>query len=166
MEEQEKEEVIRRYADMVYRLALARTGNRSDADDVFQKVFLRYVQKAPDFTEEEHRKAWLLKVTVNCFVKLLTSLWKKRVGLFSEQQEPEHGTEERGYAEAEGDFVIWRELMNLPEKYRVALHLFYYEELGTEEIGKITGQKPSTVRAQLTRARRMLRERMEAAEHV
>lgn len=86
MQEQEKEEVIRRYADMVYRLALARTGNRSDADDVFQEVFLRYVQKAPDFTEEEHRKAWLLKVTVNCSVKLLTSFWKKRVGLFSERQ--------------------------------------------------------------------------------
>ena len=60
------EAVIRRYSDMVYRLAFARTGNRSDAEDLYQEVFLRYLTRAPAFTSEEHRKAWLLRVAVNC----------------------------------------------------------------------------------------------------
>ena len=54
------EAVIRRYSDMVYRLAFARTGNRSDAEDLYQEVFLRYLTRAPAFTSEDHRKAWLL----------------------------------------------------------------------------------------------------------
>ena len=62
----EAEAVIARYADTVYRTAYAQTGSRMDADDVFQEVFLRYVKARPVFENEEHRKAWLLRVTVNC----------------------------------------------------------------------------------------------------
>jgi len=54
------EETVRRYSDMVYRLAFARTGNTADAEDVYQEVFLRYLRSDPQFTSEEHRKAWLL----------------------------------------------------------------------------------------------------------
>ena len=57
------EETVRRYSDMVYRLAFARTGNTADAEDVYQEVFLRYLRSDPQFTSEEHRKAWLLRVT-------------------------------------------------------------------------------------------------------
>lgn len=67
------EEVVRRYADTVYRLAYARTGSRADAEDVFQEVFLRYVQKKPVFHDEEHRKAWLIRVTVNVSKSLMAS---------------------------------------------------------------------------------------------
>ena len=52
------EETVRRYSDMVYRLAFARTGNTADAEDVYQEVFLRYLRSDPQFTSEEHRKAW------------------------------------------------------------------------------------------------------------
>jgi RNA polymerase sigma-70 factor (ECF subfamily) len=60
------EKVIRYYSAMVYRLAFARTGTKHDADDVFQEVFFRYVKKKPVFQDEEHRKAWLIRVTINC----------------------------------------------------------------------------------------------------
>lgn len=60
------EKVIKQYSDMVYRLAFARTGTKHDADDVFQEVFFRYVKKRPVFRDEEHRKAWLIRVTINC----------------------------------------------------------------------------------------------------
>ena len=63
------EETVRRYSDMVYRLAFARTGNTADAEDVYQEVFLRYLRSDPQFTSEEHRKAWLLRVTINCFMR-------------------------------------------------------------------------------------------------
>ena len=66
MDSLSNEAMVKKYADMVYRLALVRTGNSWDADEVFQEVFLRYFRKKPVFTDENHRKAWLLKVTVNC----------------------------------------------------------------------------------------------------
>ena len=78
------EAVIRRYSDMVYRLAFARTGNRSDAEDLYQEVFLRYLTKAPAFTSEDHRKAWLLRVAVNCANRFHTAPWRKRTSSSAE----------------------------------------------------------------------------------
>ena len=73
------DEVVERYADMVYRLACAQTGRRDSADDVFQEVFLRLVRRNPTFASEEHRKAWLLRVTLNCCKKLGASAWRRHV---------------------------------------------------------------------------------------
>lgn len=72
------EHVIRYYSDMVYRLAFARSGNAYDADEIFQEVFLRYVKKQPVFREEVHRKAWLIRVTINCAKKLHMSAWRRK----------------------------------------------------------------------------------------
>ncbi|UQT49308.1 hypothetical protein M5E87_05290 [Flavonifractor plautii] len=66
MEQQEVCAAVEQYGSTVYRLALAQTHSQADADDVYQEVFLRYVRAAPAFATEEHRKAWLLRVTINC----------------------------------------------------------------------------------------------------
>lgn len=55
------------------------------------------------------------------------------------------------------DQILIETVKKLPEKYRVVIHLFYYEELSVEEIGKITRSKASTVRTRLTRGRRILK---------
>ena len=149
------ETVVRYYADMVYRLAFARTGTKHDADDIFQEVFLRYVKKHPAFTSEEHRKAWLLRVTVNCSNKFWNSFWQKKVqGL---EKDPEFLEEEH--------LQLYDQLAKLPPKYREVIHLFYYEELSLEEISQILGRKNATVRTQLTRARAMLREFMKEEDY-
>lgn len=144
--------VIRFYSDMVYRLAFARTGSRNDADDVFQEVFLRYVKKKPLFQTEEHRKAWLIRVTINCSKKFWNSWWKKKV---------EYLEEEAARFETREDADLYHELQQLAPKYREVIHLFYYEDLSIEEIGRILNRKKSTVRTQLTRARTMLRSILE-----
>lgn len=72
-------EVVQRYSHMVYRLAFARTGNRADADDVYQEVFLKLFASDPDFESEEHRKAWLIRTTIHVSVNLLKSAWRRRV---------------------------------------------------------------------------------------
>ena len=66
------ETVIREYSDMVYRIAFARTGNKADADDIYQEVFLRYIRRKPEFRSEEHAKAWFIKVSVNCARKFMS----------------------------------------------------------------------------------------------
>lgn len=77
MTEPGAEQVIGRYMDMVYRLAFARMGSRSDVDDICQEVFLLYLQTDKKFESEEHRKAWLIRVTVNCAKKIQASVWSK-----------------------------------------------------------------------------------------
>lgn len=146
-----REEIVRRYSDMVYRLALSQVRGRADAEDVYQEVFLRYFRTAPQFTSEEHRKAWLIRVTVNCAKKFWASAWVRHTVPLEEDivfEEP-------------ADSILWERLQSLPGKYRAVLHLFYYEELSAEEIGQVLGLKPSAVRTRLTRARRMLKQKLE-----
>lgn len=142
------EQVIQFYSDMVYRLAFARTGTGHDADDVYEEVFLRYLKKKPKFQSEEHRRAWLIRVTINCSNSFLTSVWQRRT-----QKLPE----DLPFRQQE-DYQLHHYLQQLSAKYRSVIHLFYYEEMSVEEISKILHRKPSTVRTQLTRAREQLRQ--------
>lgn len=150
------EQVIRHYADMVYHLAFARTGSRVDADDIFQEVFLRYMRRKPVFRNEEHRKAWLIRVTVNCAKSFWGSPWMRKMQPLETDIVLET-PEEHGLYEA---------LQRLPARYREVIHLFYYEGFSTEEISGILRRKSSTIRAQLTRARAMLRDFMEEDDDV
>ena len=146
----EIDEIIDRYQNMVYGLALARTGSASDADDVFQEVFLAYHQSGKTFRDEEHRKAWLLKTTVNLSRRITASTWRKKTAPLSERedalfQEPEEN-------------LVWEAVQSLEEAYRLPIYLYYFQELSTEEIGKALSLRPGTVRMRLSRGREMLRE--------
>lgn len=150
------DDVIDRYRDMVYRLAFARMGTKYDADEVFQEVFMRYLDKQPKFRDEEHRKAWLIRVTVNCCNKLWDSAWRKRTEALQEElvwETPE-------------DNDLYHALQQLPAKYREVIHLFYYEDMPTAQIAKTLHRKESTVRTQLTRAREKLREILKEEDYV
>ncbi len=141
------EKIIRFYSDMVYRLAFARTGTKYDADEVYQEVFLRYIKKQHIFEDEEYRKAWLIRVTINCSKKLWNSAWKRKIVPL----------EETIPFETKEDIDLYNELQQLPPKYREVIHLFYYEDMSLEEISKALNRKNSTVRTQLTRARALLK---------
>lgn len=141
------EKVIKFYANMVYRLSFARTGTKCDADEVFQEVFMRYIKKQPVFENEEHRKAWLIRVTINCSNKLWNSAWKRKI----------KPLEETIPFETKDDVDLYTELQQLPKKYREVIHLFYYEDMSLEEISQALNRKNSTVRTQLTRARALLK---------
>ena len=146
------EEIIDRYQNMVYGLALARTGSASDADDVFQEVFLAYHQCGKTFREEEHRKAWLLKTTVNLSRRVTASTWRRKTAPLSEREdtpvlfrEPEEN-------------LVWEAVQSLEEAYRLPIYLHYFQELSTQEIGKVLSLRPGTVRMRLSRGREKLRE--------
>ncbi len=148
----EIEEIILRYQNMVYGLALAKTGSPSDADDVFQEVFLTYFQSGKTFRDEEHRKAWLLRVTLNMSQRVTASTWRRKVVPLSERDDravPFREPEENR---------VWEALSALPEDYRLPLYLFYFQELSTEEIARARSQRSGTVRVRLSRGRERLRE--------
>ena len=144
--------VISMYADMVYRIAYMRTKTPHDADDVFQNVFLAYMQSDRNFETEEHRKAWLIKVTVNSCAKLLGSSWFKKTVPLEDDTLHYELPEQYGLLEA---------IRKLPEKYGTLLYLFYYEQMPISEISKVLDIKEKTIRMQLTRARRLLKDHLE-----
>ncbi len=145
----ELDRIYAEYSDMVYRLALVRCGSRADADDVFQEVFLRLVRKSPSFESEEHLKAWLIRVTLNCSYKLLGSAWSRRTEPLSETLE----------IQDEYDGEVFDAVQSLPEKYRTVIHLFYYEGYSGAEIAKLLGLSESAVRTRVQRAKEKLREK-------
>ncbi|MBE5867905.1 MAG: RNA polymerase sigma factor [Lachnospiraceae bacterium] len=147
-----REDIIREYSPMVYRLAFARTGSKSDADDIYQEVFLRFLQREKSFESKEHLKAWLIRVTINLALKLQTSAWFRK----TESLEEHLGFLEQ-ICETHQELQLWQEVDKLRPKYRTVIHLFYYEGFSAEEISGMLKQKPSTVRTWLTRARQQLR---------
>lgn len=144
-------EVMDRYQTTVYGLALARLGSPADADDVFQEVFLAYFQSGKTFRDEEHRKAWLLRTTMNLCQRLTHSSWRKKTLPLEEEQLPP-----LPFREPEENRV-WQALTSLEESYRLPLYLFYFQELSTQEIAHALSLRPGTVRMRLSRGREQLR---------
>ena len=147
MEQPTLEQVIHTYADMVYRLAYAYLRSAADADDAFQDVFLKYAEKSPAFDSEEHRKAWLLRVTINRCRSHYRTHWRRHLVPLDEASQ--------AAVPPPSDPALEEALNKLPAKYRHVIHLHYFENYTTSEIAELTGQRESTVRAQLTRGRKM-----------
>ena len=146
---------VERWGDMVYRLALARTASVPDAEDVFQEVFLRYFRHEETFRSDEHRKAWLIRCTVNRAKSLTASPWKKRTV-------PLETAEEVG---VEDDYrEVYSAVLSLPGKYRAVIHLHYFEGLSVMEIAQTLHVAEGTVKSQLSRGRALLREMLKEVE--
>ena len=138
------------WGDTVYRVALAQTGSPSDADDVYQDVFIRLLEHEAPFDNDEHLKAWLIRVTINRCRDLTRSVWNRRTEGF-ERQHVEVAAPDAFRAD------IWEVVGALPPDLRAVVHLFYVEGYATEEIAAIVECQPSTVRTRLHRARQQLR---------
>lgn len=146
------EALFEAYGDMVYRLAALRTRSASDAEDILQEVFVRYLKRTPVFEDAEHQKAWFIRVTINCTKTLLTSAWHRHAvtGVEHEDAAPQQ----------EDTSDVYEAVLALPKKYRTVVHLFYYEDYSIREIAELTGSTENTVKSQLFRARDMLRDRL------
>lgn len=151
------DELLEVYGDMVYRVALQNMGNIADAQDVAQDVFLRILKKQPQFTSKTHEKAWILRVTIN----ICKDYWKyQRLRTTVELKDNLAGSKETA------DFGLLYEVMQLPEKYRNVIYLFYYEELSVAMIADILQKKEATILTWLHRARKQLKNRLEEGESI
>ncbi|HNX15365.1 MAG TPA: sigma-70 family RNA polymerase sigma factor [Oscillospiraceae bacterium] len=141
-------QAVIRYSDNLRRLAFTYVKSVHSAEDIVQDVFLTYLQKAPEFESAEHEKAWLLRVTINKSRNMLKTGWfRSRFEL----------TEEAAYLPPEQSQVL-EAVMALAEKYRLPIHLYYYEGYSIEEIAKLLDTNPATVGTRLARARGLLKQ--------
>ena len=118
-----------------------------------QEVFLRLYLREGPFDSPEHLRHWLIRVTVNVCRDTLRNPWRRRrVSLEEIPEQPVFDQPEQA--------ALYREVMELPEKYRMVLDLFYYEELSIREIAEVLHVKQSVVTTRLFRARAKLKEKL------
>ena len=144
-------EILEKYADMTYRIAYQKVLNRYDAEDIVQDVFVKLLSNKNYFRDEEHMKAWLIRVTINLCINYNKSLARQKT-VSVEQLDIPFTQQETG---------ILEELYLLPEDERNILYLYYYEGYKIREIAKILRQKQNTINSKLTRARNKLKRIME-----
>nr|WP_170312259.1 sigma-70 family RNA polymerase sigma factor [Paenibacillus sacheonensis] len=138
------------YSQSMIKIAFAYLKNTADAEEVTQEVFLAYLQKRPVFENSEHEKAWLIRTTINKSKNMLKTGWFK-----SRNPVPE----DLSYLPREESEVL-QAVLALDKKYRIPIHLHYYEGYSIQEIAEILQAKPATVGTWLARGRFLLKEQI------
>lgn len=159
------EETITEYWQSVYAIALSICKNQMDAEDIAQETFVKYHMYKKQFDDKEHIRAWLFRVTINLARNSIKSFWKKNKISFEEYLKNNLLMEEKdiigdvalSYEKKESSIELTRAVFALPEKYRIIIHLYYYEEYSCREIAIILSVAEATVRKRLSRGRDMLR---------
>ena len=142
------------YRDRLFAAAFQVCGNAADAENAAQEALLRYHTSEKQFESEQHIRAWLLRVAINCAKNLTRSFFRRNTVPLEEYME----TLEFDSGQSR---EIFREVMNLPEKYRLVIHLYYYEDYSVAEIGRILGLTESNVKVRLSRGRKLLKEALQ-----
>lgn len=152
--------VMRSYeknADMLYRIALVHLGSRQDAEEATQDTFIKLMEKGPVFKDDEHQKAWLIRVITNHCKNLLGRGWRKR-------EVKLEGAEPVTADDNPEALAILQLVMALPVKVKTVIHLYYYEDYPVQEISSILQISESAVKMRLQRGRQLLRLELEGAD--
>jgi len=145
------ENTVEQFSNTIYKIAFSYTKSKEVSEDVMQNVFVRYMTSDKTFEDMEHKKAWLIKVTINeCkkYFRRLTSQFKKESKVLLNDWSNEQ-------------YNIYDSIMELPQKYRIVVHLYYYEEFSIKEISALLKLKENTVMSLLHRARQRLKKVLE-----
>lgn len=150
--EEEIKELVEKYSSLIFRISYCILCNVDDAEDAVQETLLRYITKAPEFNDEEHRKAWLIKVSANISKNMLMFRLKRE-------------TVNIDYAEDigidESDYETFELIMSLPAKHKIVMTLYYVEGYRCKEIAEIIGVNEDAVRKRLQKGRELLKKEFE-----
>ena len=149
MTNEEIMDIVDCYADMIKRICFTYMKNDYEADDIFQTVFLKMIQSDIVFENENHRKAWLIRVTINCCKDTLKSFFRKNIVPIEAYKEDYYETSDYSW--------VKDALMEIPAKYRIVLYLYYYEQYQVKEIAEILGCGQNTVSTQLKRGKEQMK---------
>ena len=143
------QQLIERYQNSLYAAAFNTCQNQMDAEDVVQETFVQYYTSRKEFESEQHIRAWLLRVVINKARNINRTFWKKNKCSLEDYIEtltfPNSQSRD-----------LFEEVMKLPDKYRIVIHLFYYEDYSVREIADILKLSKSNVKVRLSRGRALL----------
>ncbi len=154
MREEEMERIVHSYSTMLLRFSMHHVKEEAQAQDIVQNVFMKYMEKQPDFIDEEHEKAWLLRVASNMCKDYLGHWWNRKRNHLTVN-------DTQFIEKAKTTSSVLEEVRKLSFHQRNAVFLFYFEGYSMKEIAQIFHVKEGTVSSWLTRARKQLRKQME-----
>ena len=146
------ESLVQIYGDLLFRVCYVIVCNEADAQDAVQETFIRYLTKAPAFQNENHEKAWLIKVAANISKNIVKARRGHRLVSAAELRE---------IGIAQQDMDTFTAILDLPVKYKSVLHLYYICGYKSHEIAEMIGISPAAVRKRLQHGRALLRQSME-----
>ena len=153
----EAELLVNTYSDLILRLSYTYLKNTQDAEDICQTVFLKLLTSGQTFDSPAHEKAWIIRATANACKDTMRNAFRRRtVALEAVAETPAPMAPENDVLEA---------VMALPENYREAVYLYYYEGYSVREIAGLLGHSESAVTAHLSRGRQKLRMTLEGNEY-
>ncbi len=153
--EEEIKDLVDKYSSLIFRISYCILCNAYDAEDVVQETFLKYITKAPEFNDEEHRKAWLIKVSANISKNML---------VFRLRRDAVNIDDIVNVCIAPNDFETFELIMGLPAKYKVVMTLYYVEGYKSKEIAQIIDISEEAVRKRLQKGRELLKKEFEKEE--
>ncbi len=145
------QELAASYQGSLFAAAFNVCKNAQDAEDVVQDTFVQYYTTKKEFESEQHIRAWLMRVAVNKAKNINRTFWRRNK--ISIEESMETLVFETPAAE-----TLFETVMQLPDKYRIVIHLYYYEEYAVREIAQILKLSESNVKIRLSRGRAMLKE--------
>ena len=145
------QQLIERYQNSLYAAAFNTCQNQMDAEDVVQETFVQYYTSRKEFESEQHIRAWLLRVVINKARNINRTFWK--INKCSLEDYIETLTFPNSQSRD-----LFEEVVKLPDKYRIVIHLFYYEDYSVREIADILKLSESNVKVRLSRGRALLRD--------
>ena len=148
------QELFEKYQNNLYAVAFNVCKNAEDAEDVVQDTFIQYYSFKKQFDNEQHIRAWLIRVAINKAKNMNRTFWRKN------KMSLEDYMETLTFEMPESS-ELFEAAMSLPEKYRIVVHLFYYEDYSIHEIAGILKLSESNVKVRLSRARSLLREKLQ-----
>lgn len=148
MDSQLYNQLVTEHANMVFKIAYNFCKNKYDAEDVVQNTFLKLLQHKGSFSDKEHIKRWLIRVAINESKNMCTSFWRKRIVSWDESP-----SDTEFSFEDDDKSILYDAVMGLDSKYRIVVHLYYYEGYSIKEIAKILHIKETTIQTRLMRAR-------------
>ena len=151
--DEEVEQTIIEYSDLLYKICFLILKDDSDVQDVLQETFIKYMTKSPDFESEDHKKAWLIKVSQNKCKEFLRFHKRHAAVPLEEVEESFSVTDGMDTDTSNILSLIW----NLKYKLKSVVILYYIEGYKVNEVARILGISESAVKKRLERARKELR---------
>lgn len=151
---QSVQELFEAYQSSLYAVAFNVCKNAEDAEDVVQDTFIQYYSLKKEFESEQHIRAWLIRVAINKAKNRNRTFWRRN------KMSLEDYMETLTFETSESE-DLFETVMHLPDKYRIVIHLFYYEDYTVREIAEILKLSESNVKVRLSRGRALLREKLQ-----
>ena len=157
------ERLIEDYGQDVLKIAYLYVKDQQLAEDIFQEVFYKVMKNYHKFEHLSSEKTWLIRITINTCKDLLRTSWLRRVTTFGTLEEQNQTQYEQPFdmTQSESNNELYEMIMNLPQRYKEVILLFYYEDFSYDEMAKILNIPKGTVQSRLARGREKLKKMME-----